>query len=135
MHGGGGGGAAFYFGESMPIVLAQAKPTGTTTPAAGTAPPQGGIGQLLESPIVPLMLVVVVVWAFSLRSTRKKQKDKQAMIDNMKRGDRVQTIGGIMGTVVEAREKDVIVKVDEGNNTKIKFARGAIDRIVEEEKA
>jgi preprotein translocase subunit YajC len=68
------------------------------------------------------------------RSSKTKQKQKQSVLDNMKRGDRVQTIGGILGTVVEARDKDVIVKVDEGNNTKIKFARGAIDRIVEEEK-
>jgi preprotein translocase subunit YajC len=121
--------AAFSGANHVPLVLAQTKPTSPAAPGAG------GIGQLLQSPIVPLMLVVVVVWGFSLRSTKKKQKEKQSMIDNMKRGDRVQTIGGIMGTVVEAREKEVIVKVDEGNNTKIKFARGAIDRIVEEEKA
>jgi preprotein translocase subunit YajC len=121
--------AGFSHGTQFPLVLAQTKP------GSPAAPGPGGIGQLLQSPIVPLMLVVVVVWAFSLRSTKKKQKEKPSMIDNMKRGDRVQTIGGIMGTVVEAREKEVIVKVDEGNNTKIKFARGAIDRIVEEEKA
>ena len=55
------------------------------------------------------------------------------MLDNMKRGDRIQTIGGILGTVVEVREGEVVVKVDESNNTKIKFSRSAIQRVVTEE--
>ena len=108
------------------MILAQAKPP---------APESPGWGGLFSSPIVPIILVFAVFWIFSLRSSQKKQKQKQTMLDNMKRGDRVQTIGGILGTVVEARDKEVVVKVDESSNTKIKFARGAIDRIVEEEKA
>ena len=57
------------------------------------------------------------------------------MLDNLKRGDRVQTIGGIIGTVVEARETEVVVKVDETNNTKIRFARKAITRVLEDDEA
>ena len=53
----------------------------------------------------------------------------------LKRGDRVQTIGGILGTVVETRDGEVLLKVDEGNNTKIRFSRNAIHRVLEEEKA
>jgi len=47
----------------------------------------------------------------------------------------VQTIGGILGTVIEAREGDVLLKVDESSNTKIRFARSAIHRVLEEEKS
>ena len=56
-------------------------------------------------------------------------------INQLKRGDRIQTIGGILGTVVESREDEVIVKVDESSNTKIHFTRSAIHRVLDGEKA
>ena len=43
-------------------------------------------------------------------------------------------IGGILGTVVEARDTDVLLKVDESSNTKIRFSRNAIHRVVDEDK-
>ena len=57
------------------------------------------------------------------------------MLDTLKKGDRVQTIGGVLGTVVEARDTDVLVKVDESSNTKIRFSRNAIHRVLDEDKA
>ena len=54
------------------------------------------------------------------------------MLGGLKKGDRIQTIGGILGTVVEARETDVLVKVDESSNTKIRFSRSAMHRVVDE---
>jgi preprotein translocase subunit YajC len=57
------------------------------------------------------------------------------MLSQLKRGDRVQTIGGILGTVVEARESEVVLKVDESANTKIRFSRSAIHRVLDEETA
>ncbi|HEX4123136.1 MAG TPA: preprotein translocase subunit YajC [Tepidisphaeraceae bacterium] len=126
------GGGVFHSAIRLPVVLAQSKPAATGS--AGTPAPPGPMS-LLDSPMIYVLLIFAVFMIFSLRSSRNKQKQKQSMLDNMKRGDRVQTIGGILGTIVEARDKDVIVKVDESSNTKIKFSRGAIDRIVEEEKA
>jgi preprotein translocase subunit YajC len=55
------------------------------------------------------------------------------MLGDMKRGDEIQTIGGIVGKVVEAREERVLVKVDESSNTKIWFTRGAIARVIAED--
>jgi preprotein translocase subunit YajC len=55
------------------------------------------------------------------------------MLDAMKRGDRVQTIGGILGNVVEVRPDKILLKVDEGNNTKVWFARTAILRVLGDE--
>ena len=58
------------------------------------------------------------------------------MSNTLPRGaDRVQTIGGILGKVVEAEETKVLLKVDESSNTKIWFSRSAIDRVLEEEKS
>ena len=51
------------------------------------------------------------------------------MLKNMKRGDRVMTAGGILGTVVDVRDAEVVLKVDESTNTKIKFSRDAIKRV------
>jgi preprotein translocase subunit YajC len=81
-----------------------------------------------------MMLVIAVLWIFMTRSKRSQEKQRKQMLDNLKRGDRVQTIGGILGTVVEARESEVLVKVDESSNTKIRFSRAAIHKVVEEEK-
>ena len=86
------------------------------------------------SPWFPAILGLIVFYVILIRPQKNKDKAKKDMMANLKRGDRVQTIGGILGTVVEAREDEVVVKVDESNNTKIKFTRSAIHRIVEEEK-
>jgi len=46
------------------------------------------------------------------------------MIEALKKGDKVVTIGGICGTIVEAKPTEIVIKVDD--NTKIKFARWAV---------
>jgi preprotein translocase subunit YajC len=87
------------------------------------------------SPWFPAILGLLVFYFILIRPQKNKEKAKNNMLANLKRGDRVQTIGGILGTVVEAREDEVVVKVDESNNTKVKFTRTAIHRVLEEEKA
>ena len=86
------------------------------------------------SPWFPAILGLIVFYFILIRPQKNKEKAKKDLMANLKRGDRVQTIGGILGTVVEARDDEVVVKVDESNNTKIKFARSAIHRVLEEEK-
>lgn len=113
-------------------ILAQTAPTTTsasglasptTTPVA-TPPPWWA-----NAMFIPMILVAVMLFMTS-RSKNKQQKQLTDLLGNLKRGDKVQTIGGIIGTVVEARENDVLIKVDETNNTKIKFARKAIHRVL-----
>jgi preprotein translocase subunit YajC len=65
---------------------------------------------------------------------RREKKRRAQMLDALKKGDRIQTIGGILGTVVEVREQEVVIKVDENNNTKLHFARAAIQTILPEGK-
>ena len=79
----------------------------------------GGFGML-----VPLILIVFIMYFFMIRPQSKKQKEIQRMIDALKKGDKVVTIGGIHGTIAQTKEKTVIVKVDD--NTKIEFNRTAI---------
>jgi len=81
----------------------------------------------------PLILAMGLLWAVMILPKRKQDKTRQQMINNMKRGDEVQTIGGVIGKIVEARDDKVLVKVDESSNTKIWFARSAIARVTAEE--
>jgi preprotein translocase subunit YajC len=107
----------------------------TTAPASqpGAQPP--ALFQFLSSPMMPLLLAIAVLYIFMFRNKGNEKKQREQMLSALKRGDRVQTIGGVLGTVVEAREADVLLKVDESSNTKIRFARSAIHRVIEEEKA
>jgi preprotein translocase subunit YajC len=53
-------------------------------------------------------------------------------VDNFKKGDKITTIGGVIGTVVEVREDEVMVKTDESANVRMKFARWAIRGVGED---
>jgi preprotein translocase subunit YajC len=115
----------------------------TTGPSVGTA--TSGTASPTSQPatrapfwanpiFLPLILMGIFLF-FSTRSKRGQEKKVQDMLSTLKRGDRVQTIGGIIGTVVEARETEVLLKVDETNNTKIRFSRKAIHRVLDEDAA
>ena len=122
------------------LFLAQtaAETGGAAAPAGGAAATGGsaapGWFQLLQGPLFPLMVGVLILYLFVFRSKRQQDKKRSDLLAGLKRGDRVQTIGGILGTVVEARDSEVVLKVDESSNTKIRFSRTAIHRVVEEEK-
>lgn len=78
-----------------------------------------------------MMAVLVGMIVISMMSGRKDKKKKAQMMSAMGKGDRVQTIGGILGTVVEVRDNDVLLKVDENANTKIRFAKSAVQTVLE----
>ena len=110
-------------------LLAEAAPA--TRPSSSTAP---WWADAMQNPIFMMLAVLALFYFFMIKSKRKTESQRQSMLNQLKRGDRIQTIGGVLGTVIEAREGDVLVKVDESSNTKIRFVRSAIHRVVEEEK-
>ncbi len=81
-----------------------------------------------------ILLLVVVYFVLLVLPKRKAEKERQSMLDSLKKGDRVQSIGGILGTVVNVEGTEVLVKVDETTNAKLRFTRSAIHRVVVEEK-
>lgn len=130
-------------GETAPVEAdpAQSTPadqTGTSTqapgdpaaPAPGTQPPPAWM-----NPMVPLIVGIIILYFFVFRSRRNQDRQRNEMLANLKKGDTVQTIGGIIGKVLEARENEVVVKVDESSNTRIRFARSAIHRVLTDDKA
>jgi preprotein translocase subunit YajC len=72
---------------------------------------------------------IVLLYIFMGSSRRKQEAKRKQMLSELKKGDKVTTIGGIKGTVIEVREDEVTVKVDENNNIRMRFSRGAISRI------
>ena len=108
-----------------------------STPGAASTQPTKPAPRAMDNLVtwLPLILLMVVFYVFMFRNRRSQEKKLQEARDQLKRGDRVQTIGGILGKVIEVEDSKVLLKVDESSNTKIWFSRNAIHRVVTEEKA
>jgi preprotein translocase subunit YajC len=125
---------------AITLPLAQAQTTQQTTVApGGTAPTTQpkvnppwafGPGQMWI-----ILLIILVFYLFLFRSKRGQDRQRTDMLAKMKKGDEVQTIGGVMGKIVEVRDDRVLLKVDESSNTKVWFARSAIHRVLDAAKA
>ena len=81
----------------------------------------------LVGSLLPFLLIIVIFYLFLIRPQNKKQKETQKMLDALKKGDKVITIGGIHGTVSSVKENTVIVKVDD--DCKLEFNRTAISSV------
>jgi preprotein translocase subunit YajC len=92
-----------------------------------TASPFGQLGTLL-----PFVLIAVLFYFMLIRPERKKRTDTAKMLDNMKKNDRVVTIGGIYGVVVNVQKdsEDVTLRIDDSTNTRMRVLRSAISRII-----
>ncbi len=101
---------------------------------AGGAASASASSSLIGS-LLPFLLIIVIFYFFLIRPQNKKQKETQKMLDALKKGDKVITIGGIHGTVSSVKENTVIVKVDD--DCKLEFNRTAISSVelTEAEKA
>ena len=78
----------------------------------------------------PMVLIFVVFWFLMIRPQRKKDKQVKEMLNNLKAGDRICTIGGIYGTITGIQDDTVRLSVGR-DNTQMVVARWAI-RSVEE---
>ncbi|MBI4699324.1 MAG: preprotein translocase subunit YajC, partial [Nitrospirae bacterium] len=97
--------------------------------AMGTAPQdaggagQGGPGSMLTS-FLPLIFIFVIFYFLLIRPQSKKAKEHKAMLDNLKKGDKIITTGGIYGLVEDIECDTISIKIAE--NVKIKASRGAV---------
>lgn len=86
--------------------------------------------QLLS--FLPLILLVVVFYFMLLRPQRKREQERVKMLNSLKKGDKVVTIGGLHGSIVDLNEQKVTLKVNE--NSRLVFERSAINQVVNKEK-
>ncbi|MDP7540980.1 MAG: preprotein translocase subunit YajC [Candidatus Pelagibacter bacterium] len=76
-----------------------------------------GIGQF-----IPLILIFVIFYFFLIRPQQKKAKDHKQMVESLKRGDKVVTSGGIIGTIERIIDNDK-VEVLISDNVKVEITR------------
>lgn len=99
---------------------------GTTAPGGPTAAadPFGG------SMIFVIGAVFIGIIAMSMFGQRKEKKRREALLGAIKKHDEVQTVGGVIGSVVEIKSDRVVLKVDESSNTRMTFARSAVQQVL-----
>ncbi len=87
----------------------------------------------LESlgPFVPLIVLFAIFYFVLIRPQQKQQKQRKEMLDNLKKGDRIVTIGGIFGIVKEIDETVMSLRV--ADNLNLKFERSAVSKVIQEE--
>jgi preprotein translocase subunit YajC len=85
--------------------------------------------------IIFLVLIVVVFYFFFIRPQSKKAKEQKKFREALKKGDKVVTIGGIHGRILEVKETTVIIEVEGGNRLKLEKSAVAMGGVVEEQLA
>ena len=84
----------------------------------------GGMGMF-----VPMIVIFAIFYFMMIRPQQRKEKERRAMIDNVKTGERVMFSGGILGTITNTKENTVIVKIADG--VKVEVARGGIQKVLD----
>jgi len=95
-------------------------PSTTLTAAAGSG------GGLLMT-IVPFVFMIAIFYFLLIRPQQKKQKQRNAMLGQLKKGDKIVTIGGLHGTILEITSDIAVVRVNAV--TKLTFDRSAISHV------
>lgn len=90
-------------------------------PQAGAG--QGGPAGLITS-LVPLILIFVIFYFLLIRPQQKRAKEHKNMIDNLKKGDKIITSGGVYGVIEAVGTNTITIKVAE--NTKVKIGKAYV---------
>ena len=115
---------------SLLNLLADAAATTATTDAAAATETMSTGATIIYYAVqfVPMILIFVVFYFLLIRPQRKKDKEAKTMLDNLKVGDRICTIGGIYATIV--RIKDDVLTVEVGDQkTQMMIARWAVRNV------
>ena len=102
-----------------------------TNPPPGPGGAPRGSGGFLANPLFLILLMLGVFWVMMWRGNRKEKQKKQDMLNAVAKSDRVLTIGGIIGTVVQVKGEELVVKIDESSNTKINIIRSAVRQVLD----
>jgi len=90
--------------------------------APAQAPPSAFTG------FMPLILIFVIFYFLLIRPQQKQAKEHRKMLDALKKGDRVTTSGGIIGTVTGLSDKEIVIKISD--NCSASFVRGSVTAVL-----
>jgi len=97
-------------------------------PGAEGAPQQSGAFMF-----VWLGLMVLLFYFMLIRPQKRREKERQALLNAVKTGDRVLFAGGFLGVVANVKEKTLIVKIADG--VKVEIVRGAVSQVLDKGEA
>jgi len=98
---------------------------------AGDSPPSGAMGIL--SSFLPLILIFIIFYFLLIRPQSKKAKEHKEMLENLKKGDKVITTGGILGVIDEIDGETLTLKVGIKDDVRIRVNRNYIAGLREKE--
>ncbi|MBL0927280.1 MAG: preprotein translocase subunit YajC [Phycisphaerales bacterium] len=111
--------------------------TATVTGAPGSETQKLGTGsQQAPPPGLGFEFFFIILGFFALmiflqfRAGKKEKQRRAELLTSLKRNDRVQTLGGMIGTIVELKDDEVVLRVDESTNTKIAFSKAAVQSVL-----
>jgi len=96
--------------------------------AVGEAPAELTGGQMVLGTLMqlsPILIMVLVMYFLMIRPEQKRKKKEKAMLDALKRGDRICTIGGIYGTIMDIKDDTITLSVGRDNLSMV-IARWAV---------
>lgn len=100
-------------------------------PILAMAPPPGPDGAPAQSPMFMfgwLAIMIALFYVMLIRPQRRREKERQQLLQNVKSGDRVLLGGGIIGVIANVKDKTFVVKIAE--KTKIEVVRGAVTQVL-----
>ncbi|MCG3180274.1 MAG: hypothetical protein BIFFINMI_02633 [Phycisphaerae bacterium] len=80
--------------------------------------------------IIGVLIFLAVFFLFSQRGRKRQQQDRDKMINDLARNTRVVTLGGMIGVVIDVKDDEITIKIDESNNTKIRMKKWAIRSVI-----
>jgi len=107
-------------------VVSDSNAPATRTPAQR---PFGGMAWIW------IVLMLALMYFILFRGPQKQKQQRKKLVQSLQKNDRVQTIGGVLGTIVDIKGDEITLKVDESNNTKIKVTSSAIGKNLSQDKS
>ena len=122
------------FFHYLGFLLAQASPAGKKAADAAGDPAASNSSSMLTF-FVPIMFAVMIIFMLMGRPRQKADAKLKEKLAALKKNDRVVTAGGIVGTIVNAREdtNTVTLRIDESSNAKMQVLRTSIMRVLEDD--
>ena len=79
---------------------------------------------------LPLLIIMFAIMYFLIiRPQKQKEKKRLAMISNVRKQDKIVTTGGVHGVIVSVKEKEVVVRVDDAKDVKLRIDKSAITTV------
>jgi preprotein translocase subunit YajC len=110
-------------GPALPASTGTVPATGTAAPGTpAPASPMSGLSLLL-----PFVVIMGLMFFMSARTTKKEKKKREELMASIGRGDKVQLAGGIIGTVSDLYDTELVIKLEEG---RMRVARASVTAVL-----